>query len=419
MMRRPNGRNATTTYPILTEPGGFMGHLRLVDGLRAVAAGLVLVSHVGFWSGASQIDLVGGLVARGDAGVAVFFAISAFLLVRPAIGRGLDGAQTPGGSIGVYAAHRAARILPAYWLALVGVLAAAALIPSAGGLGGGERVLAHVLLLQGYTGEYYQSFTQTWSLTTEVTFYVLVPVLGAVLARVLSRRGGARGIRSLLTATIAIGLLGLVVQAAATAWTRAGSDGGAGILATSVLGHLAWFGVGVVVALLTEARRRGVGPLVTRPALVAVWSSRPTLVLLAVVTFVVASSPVAGPRDLAAPTVAQAVAKEGLYALFALFLLAAAVQEPAADTPAGAIARAGVTRWLGDISYGVFLWHVLVLQVLFALTGATIFAADFWWVLYATVGFSVALASASWWLVERPILTAVRARTARDTPARA
>ncbi|MCL3837371.1 acyltransferase family protein [Aeromicrobium duanguangcaii] len=396
-----------------------MGHLRLVDGLRAVAAGLVLVSHVGFWTGASRIDLVGGLVARGDAGVAVFFAISAFLLLRPAIGRGLDGAQGPRRSTGVYAAHRAARILPAYWLALAGVLAAAVLIPSAGGLGGAGKVLAQVLLLQGYTGEYYQSFTQTWSLTTEVTFYVLVPFLGAALAHVLGRRGGVRGVRSLLAATVAVGLLGLVVQAAAAAWTRAGSDGGAGVLATSVLGHLAWFGVGVLVALLTEARRRGIGPLVTRPAVAAVWDSRPTLVLLAVVTFVVASSPVAGPRDLAVPTLGQAVAKEGLYALFALFLLAAAVREPAAGTPAGVIARAGVTRWLGDISYGVFLWHVLVLQVLFAVTGATVFAAGFWWVLYATVGFSVALASASWWLVERPILSAVHGRTARDTATRA
>ncbi|GAA3548134.1 acyltransferase [Aeromicrobium flavum] len=396
-----------------------MGHLRLVDGLRAVAAALVLVSHVGYWTGASQIDLVGGLVARGDAGVAVFFAISAFLLVRPAIGRGLDGIANERGSTLRYAARRAARILPAYWVALAGVLAAAAWISDAGGTGGMDRVLPHLLVLQGWTGEYYQSFTQSWSLTTEVTFYVVVPVLGAALTRVLWRRGSARGIRALLAATLLAAVLGLVAQAVAASWTLAGSDGGAGVLATSVVGHLAWFGAGVAVALLTEAGRRGVGPLATRPALLSVWRSRPTLVLLAVVLFVLASSPLAGPRDLTAPTVGQAVAKEALYALFALALLAAAVQEPAEGSPAATVARSGVTAWLGDISYGVFLWHVLVLQVLFAATGATLFAAGFWWVLYAVVGFSVALASASWWCVERPILAAVRRRTARDTPARA
>lgn len=394
-----------------------MGHLRLVDGLRAVAAGLVLVSHVAFWTGAANIDLVGGLVARGDAGVAVFFAISAFLLLRPAIARGLDGVASEPGSLGRYAVRRAARILPAYWLALVGVLAAAVWV-TGDGSGGAGKVAAHLLVLQGYTGEYYQSFTQTWSLTTEVTFYVLVPLLGAVLTRGLWRRG-SRGVGALVGLTLAVGGVGLVAQAVAAAWTRAGSDGGAGVLATSVLGHLAWFGAGTVVALLAEGHRRGVGPLATRPGLLAVWSSRPTLVLLAVVTYVLASSPIAGPRDLAAPTVGQAVVKEALYALFALLLLAACVQEPRPGTPASHVARWGVTRWLGDISYGVFLWHLVVLQVLFEVTGATLFATGFWWVLYAVVGFSVALASLSWLLVERPVLTLARDRTARDRAARA
>ncbi|MBD1270947.1 acyltransferase [Aeromicrobium tamlense] len=417
MTRRTAGRSATSTYLMYDHPGGPMGHLRLVDGLRAVAAGLVLVSHVAFWTGAANIDLVGGLVARGDAGVAVFFAISAFLLLRPAIARGLDGVASEPGSLWRYAVRRAARILPAYWLALAGVLAAAVWVVGSGS-GGAGKVAAHLLVLQGYTREYYQSFTQTWSLTTEVTFYVLVPLLGAVLTRGLWRRG-SRGVGTLVGLTLAVGGVGLVAQAAAAAWTRAGSDGGAGVLATSVLGHLAWFGAGTVVALLAEGHRRGVGPLATRPGVLAVWRSRPTLVLLAVVTYVLASSPIAGPRDLAAPTVGQAVVKEALYALFAFLLLAACVQEPRPGTPAAQVARWGVTRWLGDISYGVFLWHLVVLQVLFEVTGATLFATGFWWVLYAVVGFSVALASLSWMLVERPILTLARDRTARDRAARA
>ncbi|WP_153302811.1 acyltransferase family protein [Aeromicrobium choanae] len=417
MTHRPAGRSATSTYLIRLDPGGHMGHLRLVDGLRAVAAGLVLVSHVGFWTGASSIDLVGGLVARGDAGVAVFFAISAFLLLRPAIARGLDGTGHEAGATARYAVRRAARILPAYWLALAGVLAAAVWLT--GGAGGPAKVAAHVLVLQGYTGDYYQSFTQSWSLTTEVTFYVLVPVLGGLLTRGLWRRGGARGVGALVAVTALVAVVGLLAQAVAAAWSRAGSDGGAGVLATSVVGHLAWFGAGAAVALLAEGHRRGVGPLTTRPGLLAVWRSRPTLVLLAVVVFVVASSPLAGPRDLTLPTAGQAVAKEALYALFALLLLAACVQEPEPGTPADAVARWGVTRWLGDISYGVFLWHVVVLQVLFEVTGATLFATGFWWTLYAVAGFSVALASLSWWLVERPILAAVRRRTAPAPAARA
>ena len=60
-----------------------MARYRLIDGLRGLAALLVLLSHVGFWTGADHLDLSGGLLARGDSGVAVFFAISAFLLLRP------------------------------------------------------------------------------------------------------------------------------------------------------------------------------------------------------------------------------------------------------------------------------------------------------------------------------------------------
>src|SRR5690606_8330196 len=131
--------------------------------LRAIAALLVLLSHVGFWTGATQIDLVGGLLARGDAGVAVFFAISAFLLLRPAIRRGLDPAGAPDRGPGAYALRRAARILPAYWLALAGVVAVAALMTTID-TGGPAKVVSHVLLLQGYTGDHYQSFTQSWSL---------------------------------------------------------------------------------------------------------------------------------------------------------------------------------------------------------------------------------------------------------------
>ena len=50
-----------------------------LDALRGLGALLVLVSHVGFWSGATREGVVGGLMARGDVGVALFFALSAFL----------------------------------------------------------------------------------------------------------------------------------------------------------------------------------------------------------------------------------------------------------------------------------------------------------------------------------------------------
>ena len=145
-----------------------------VDLVRALAALLVLLSHVAFWTGAARTDFAGPLLARGDAGVAVFFAVSAFLLLRP----WLDGPQDARD----YARRRAARILPAYYVALLAVWVVAAAWPQrTGGIGGARRVVEHLFLVQGLTGDTYQSFSQTWSLTTELCFYALVPLVAGAL----------------------------------------------------------------------------------------------------------------------------------------------------------------------------------------------------------------------------------------------
>ena len=61
-----------------------------LDGVRALAALLVLVSHVGFWTGRTEQGWSGTLLARGDVGVAIFFALSAFLLAGPWLAPGGD-----------------------------------------------------------------------------------------------------------------------------------------------------------------------------------------------------------------------------------------------------------------------------------------------------------------------------------------
>ena len=54
-----------------------------VEGLRAVAALLVVLTHVAYWTGYVDAGFLGGLASRGDLGVAVFFVLSGFLLSRP------------------------------------------------------------------------------------------------------------------------------------------------------------------------------------------------------------------------------------------------------------------------------------------------------------------------------------------------
>lgn len=372
-----------------------MTRYRLIDGLRGLAAALVLLSHIGFWTGADGLDVSGGLLARGDSGVAVFFAISAFLLLRPWIAAGSGDAARP--DTGVYTVRRAARIVPAYLVALLAVLLVAGTWGEVGGggLGGAGKVVAHLLLVQGYADTSYQSFSQTWSLTTEVTFYFLVPVIGTVLGRRL--RSSARSVYVLLGG---VAVCGVAIQAVVAVWTQHSPTTHAGVLGTSVLGHAAWFAVGAAAAVAVQRgdleRFREIG--------VGTWLGA------ACVVYLVASSGIAGPRDLHAPSVGQAAAKEALYTLLAALLLLAAVRGPSDDRWA-AIADSAVNRFVGDVSYGVFLWHVLVLQLIYLASGWSLFTGPFSAVLFAVLVFSVLVAWASASLLERPVLQWAHRRT--------
>lgn len=387
-----------------------------LDALRGVAAWLVLVSHVGFWTGATSSGAIGGLAARGDAGVAVFFAISALLLAGPLVRRALGGST--GWTVTTYARRRLARILPGYYLALAGVVVAAVLVGDpAGALDAGSLVV-HLLLAQGFTGRTFQSFTQTWSLTTELTFYVLLPLIAAAVAPWAARASDRAGVaRRLLVLCGLAGAGGLLLQALVSPATGAGAGWWAGALATSAPGHAAWFAVGAGLTVVIEAERAGV-PVARGRAAVALETARSspgTMLLAAGALYLVAATPLAGPRGLADPTLTAVLAKEILYAGTALALLLAATARGVPEA-AWSSGRRGSWRWLGDTSYGVFLWHVLVLQVTFAVLDLTLFAAPFWPVLLLVTVVSLALGHLSWTLVERHVIAAAHRSRASAAP---
>jgi peptidoglycan/LPS O-acetylase OafA/YrhL len=67
----------------------------LLDGYRAIAATMVVATHVGFQTGAAIHGPWSGLLARLDSGVAVFFLLSGFLLFRPISAAHLAGRSGP------------------------------------------------------------------------------------------------------------------------------------------------------------------------------------------------------------------------------------------------------------------------------------------------------------------------------------
>src|ERR1700761_6471889 len=148
-----------------TQPvGGTRSFLPPVEGMRACPAIGVVVTHVAFQTGRSG-GVDGRLFGRFDLAVAVFFALSGFLLWRghAAAARGL----APHPSTGHYLRSRVVRIMPAYVVAVVVILT---LLPDA------DRAsltvwLANLTLTQVYvpltlTG----GLTQMWSLSVEVSF---------------------------------------------------------------------------------------------------------------------------------------------------------------------------------------------------------------------------------------------------------
>ena len=102
------------------EGQGSKGHLAELEGWRALAALGVLLTHVGFLSGATGRHILPGFLARADIGVAIFFVLSGFLLYRPWARRSLvNGPPIDSRS---YAVRRFARLVPAWLLVLVGTL---------------------------------------------------------------------------------------------------------------------------------------------------------------------------------------------------------------------------------------------------------------------------------------------------------
>lgn len=372
-----------------------MGRIPALAAVRALAAALVLVSHVGFWTGFTATGFLGVAAARGDVGVAIFFALTAFLLLRP----WLAGAPS---DLRTYAVRRVGRILPAYWVVLGLVLLVAWRRPGAtGGVEGAAKVAEHAALVQGLTGSSYQAFSQTWSLTTELTFYAVVPVLGAALLR-----AGARLGRPLMAAALA----GLIVQGLAIVWVRADPSGYGGVLATSVLGHAAWFAVGLGVAVhrLRAGSARGIA---TPPAWPPVVGSSPGSALaLAGFLYLLICTPLGGPRVLSAPTPAAAIGKEAVYAAIAGLVLLAATAPVTSSRVLGLIARSRLSAFLGDISYGVFLTHVLALQVVFLVVGWRPFDAPVGPVTTGVLGLTIGASTILFYVIERPIIRATHRR---------
>ena len=322
---------------------GRRSHIAALTGLRAVAALLVVGTHAAFVTGKLNHGYLGAMAARLEVGVAIFFALSGFLLFRPWVTAAAAGSDAP--SAARYAHRRLRRVMPAYLATVLlayGVYSVFSSGPNPGQSLAG--LLRHLTLTQIYTDNYlmthlHRGLSQTWSLAVEVAFYAVLPLLAYLLVVVLcgDRWRPARLLAGL--AGLAAISLGWQVVLVTTDWL----PNSAGMWLPA---HLASFAVGMGLAVLAEAGVR-CPATVTLP--------------LAFGAFLLVSTPVAGAVAMGPVRVWEPLIKTVLYAAVAALAVAAAGLDDRGLADRVLASRPMV--WLGEISYEIFLLHVLVMAV--------------------------------------------------------
>ena len=361
-----------------------------LDAVRALGASAVVATHCGFWTGRSVRGPLATVIARMDVGVALFFVLSGFLLFRPFAAAHVNGTRWP--STPLYLVRRALRILPAYWVV---VTAALLLLDGNARFNGPVYWLRDLTLTQIYGLGWgsAQALTQTWSLATEVAFYLLLPALAALVLRRARRP---------VVALFAVMVL-------SPAWYLLTPQLGwpdARIAAQWLPGYLDWFGAGMLLALLEVQLRARTLAERWRP-LLAVAASPGTCWAAAGAALLLASTRLAGPQDLTTLTAGEDVVKNLLYlAVGALLMLPLTLGGALAGPSrrAADLLDGRVFRWLGEISYGIFLWHLLLLQGITNLLDQRLFTGSWLKTFALTWCASVVVASASYVLLERPAL---------------
>jgi peptidoglycan/LPS O-acetylase OafA/YrhL len=349
-----------------------------LDGIRAVAVALVLAEHGGIPG-----------IPGGFLGVDVFFVLSGFLITSLLLDELGDRGRI---ALADFWIRRARRLLPALMVMVLTVVAARTLFPQEATATLRDDAVATFFWGSNwaFVAQKTDYFSQgsppsplqhTWSLGVEEQYYLFWPLLVIAVAAVFGAR--ARW----------------AVFALATAGA-AGSAAAAIMMASDDTVNRVYFGTDTrVQALLVGAAAAAL--------LVRDWSvltAGGTLIRTRWRRWGAAALSVVGLAMLAALAhYATGSAREFHAGLLIVVAVAAVlVVAPVALDPGSPVARILAWRplvWLGVISYGVYLWHW---PIFLALNGERTGWSG--WSLFALrCAATVAVATASWWLLEQPI----------------
>ncbi len=357
LQRGPSGSEAPATGPSVA-------HFRPdLEGLRGLAILLVVIFHA-----------APGLLGGGFIGVDVFFVISGFLITG-LLARELD--RTGRIALGNFYARRVRRLLPAAILAIGATLLLSAWIlppleaPRVAGDGIAAALSVSNLRFALAAGDYFSTvgspspFLHYWSLSVEEQFYLVWPAT-LIIAFLVGRSLRAVGVMVAVVGIASL-VLAIVLTDSAPNW------------AFFSLPTRAWqLALGGLLAIAALERRQGT-------ALSTVLALGGWLGLGAVL--------------LGGYAIDESIAYPGLWALIPTLGAVGIIAGGDRVAGPGLLLRLAPVRFLGRISYSLYLWHwpLLVLPAV-ALGGQLSPLATL-----ALVGLAIIVASASTFLVEEPI----------------
>ncbi|MBB5869826.1 peptidoglycan/LPS O-acetylase OafA/YrhL [Allocatelliglobosispora scoriae] len=356
-----------------------------LDALRGVGATAVVAGHVTFATGAVGMPYWGYWFSRLEVFVSVFFVLSGFVLFRPYAHARATG--TPAPTLGRHFWRRSLRIIPAYWLVVV-----ACFLFLAPGQVPWQTWVQHFTFTQFYSqGGLMPGIGQAWSLTVEVVFYLFLPFF-AILAL---------GKRWRPARTVAICLLLVPVT---VAWALALGYGQLNIFVHPLWfpSHAGSFGVGMALATAHVALNTGTAP--RRWALLDDLASAPWACIgFTVGLFALTATPIAGPQG----GIGIATGSEYAVRLLLYMTMASCLLVPVAfgrGTSLHGFLSSMPMRWLGTVSFGLFLWHPLAMHIIEVVSGVPQFGRDPLTMFAMTMVLALLLAAMSWYGVERPIV---------------
>ena len=370
-----------------------------LDSLRGFSTILIVVYHTSFVSGytVAHADSVGAYIDRLNIGVAIFFVLSGFLIFRPFAHSLIHGSPLP--KTRNYYLKRAARILPGYWLALfvLAGLDALTIVNTSG-------FIRNVFIVHSFTEHnVFTGIRQAWTLAIEMSFYVVVPAFAYVFVRQTKRRNGPVVVSTLLKA-LSFLFLG------AYAFRLFIHQIDFWFLDTAHIwlpSHMDTLALGMGLAVLVEAPASAKTLLKVKNFIA---NHTGSFVVCSVFVWLISAN-INMAIGLNRTEFHIDLLGHFLYGIASVLLVAPFCVDSQALLVKAVSFR--LFTWLGTISYGIYLWHMAFLGGNFAEKYMPYTENDGQVLLRFLVVLpaSIAIASLSYYVIERPIMRAVSKRS--------